>query len=121
MTALSILDRHHLAIMTGDDDALQVELFGLFNTQAALWQRLFTPLAPLHTWRDAAHACKGSAKGLGLWRLAEACSVAEELGREGLIEGPDVNDALSTVRAELALALDALRELHAKLSAANDA
>jgi HPt (histidine-containing phosphotransfer) domain-containing protein len=121
MTALAILDQDHLSIMTGGDRDLQSELFGLFDTQAALWQRLFTPNAPLHTWRDAAHACKGSAKGLGLWRLAEACSLAEQLGREGLIEGPDVNEALAAVRAELTLALDALRSLRPRLLAANDA
>ena len=100
---------------------MQDELFGLFDTQAALWQRLFTSNAPLHTWRDAAHACKGSAKGLGLWRLAEACSLAEQLGREGMIEGPDVEQALAAVRAELALALAALRDMRPRLLAANDA
>jgi HPt (histidine-containing phosphotransfer) domain-containing protein len=120
MHALAILDRDHLSTMTGGDGALQLELFGLFGSQAALWQRLFTVDAPMNTWRDAAHACKGSAKGLGLWRLAEACTLAEQLGREGLIEGPDVEQALAAVRAELGLALEALHALRPRIEAAND-
>jgi HPt (histidine-containing phosphotransfer) domain-containing protein len=121
MTAPAILDRDHLTHMTGGDSALQAELFELFRTQAALWQRLFTPNAPLNTWRDAAHSCKGTAKGLGLWRLAEACTIAEDLGREGLIEGQDVQQALSAVRAELVIALDALADAGPMAMAANDA
>ncbi|MBU6407942.1 MAG: Hpt domain-containing protein [Alphaproteobacteria bacterium] len=121
MQAVMILDQPHLDAMTGGDVALQEELIGLFDTQAALWRRLFTVHAPLHTWRDAAHSCKGSAKGLGLWRLAAAAAAAEDLGREGLKEGPDVETALAHLRAELALAVDTLQAMRPRLSAANDA
>jgi len=121
MQAVAVLDEPHLDAMTGGDLALQVELIGLFDTQAALWQRLFTPNAPLHTWRDSAHSCKGSAKGLGLWRLADAAAAAEDLGREGMKEGPEVQAALDNLRAELVLALEVLQAMRPRLLAANDA
>jgi HPt (histidine-containing phosphotransfer) domain-containing protein len=108
MTALAVLDEDHFRHMTGDDRALQAEILMLFRAQAELWSRLLIPDAPVHTWAEAAHTLKGSARGLGLWRLAEACEDAETAARSGALEGPSITEALRRVRAELADALDAL-------------
>lgn len=101
-------DRAHFAMMTGEDAALQAEIIAMFRVQALLWSRLLIPDAPTVTWADAAHTAKGSAKGLGLWRLAEACEEAERLGRAGAVEGDMVAAALARVRDALAEALGAL-------------
>jgi HPt (histidine-containing phosphotransfer) domain-containing protein len=105
MAATRLLDEAHFRMMTGDDIALQVEVLGLFRAQAELWSRLLIPDAPVHTWRDAAHTLKGSARGLGLWALAEACERAETLARADDPDRPLVAVELAQVRASLAAAL----------------
>lgn len=101
-------DRQHFAMMTGDDADLQAEIVAIFRVQAQLWGRLLIPDAPTSVWADAAHTVKGSAKGLGLWRLAGACEDAERLGRAGAVEGAPVKAVLSRVRHALDEALQAL-------------
>lgn len=108
MTAATALDLEHFRAMTGDDPALQAELRGLFSAQAVLWRRLLVPDAPVETWRDAAHTLKGSARGLGLWALAEACAEVESAARSGSREGPRVASALGKARRALDEALEAL-------------
>jgi HPt (histidine-containing phosphotransfer) domain-containing protein len=110
MATATILDRDHFGHMTGGDLELQAEIIELFRAQAELWRRLLIVDAPLHTWRDAAHTVKGSARGLGLWALAEACERAEAIGRTGLVESVQIAQALAQVRAALEEALDALPE-----------
>lgn len=108
MNVCHVLDREHFSHMTGDDAEVQAEIIALFQAQAQLWSRLLIPDAPLHTWSDTAHTCKGAARGLGLWRLAQACEAAEAVAQSGDIEGPRVSAALRDVRAALREALDAL-------------
>lgn len=103
-----VFDRSHFAMMTADDHDLQTEIIGLFSAQADLWRRLLTPDAPVHTWRDVAHTVKGSARGLGLWALADACDSAEALARAGAMEGRWVTEHLARVRGRLEEALSAL-------------
>jgi hypothetical protein len=106
--SLETFDRAHFAMMTGEDRDLQAEIVAIFRVQAQLWRRLLIPDAPTVTWADAAHTAKGSARGLGLWRLAEACEQAEQLGRAGAVEGALVRSALCRVRTALDEALAAL-------------
>jgi hypothetical protein len=115
--APDIFDRAHFAMMTGGDRDLQIEIVGLFRVQAQLWSRLLIPDAPTVTWADAAHTAKGSARGLGLWRLAEACEQAEQLGRAGAVEGEMVRAALARVRLALEEALAALETTQAVAAA----
>jgi len=96
----SAFDQSHFDHMTGGDRALQAEIVDLFRGQAAVWR---AGLA--HTdgnWRDAAHMLKGSARGIGLMALAQACETAERLGDESAAA------SLAAVRAELEAALEAL-------------
>ena len=108
MSARPGFDVEHFRSMTGDDQTLQAELVHMFSAQAVLWRRLLVADAPVHTWRDAAHTLKGSARGLGLWRLAEACAEAEALARSGAKDGPKVAQALTRLRATLDEAVQAL-------------
>jgi HPt (histidine-containing phosphotransfer) domain-containing protein len=71
---MTILDRAHFDAMTGGDGDLQLEIIGLFRGQVSAWNQMLTPDA---NWRDAAHTVKGSARGIGLWPLAQACEAAE--------------------------------------------
>ena len=97
----ALFDRAQFGVMTGDDRALQVEVVGLFQQQAEAMVSLFAADAAPDVWRPAAHKLKGSARGIGLWRLAHACVEAEDASG-------DARDQLAAVRAALAEALEVL-------------
>lgn len=105
MAAPLRFDRTHFAHMTGDDHPLQLEILALFRGQVAAWEALLRPDAPGASWRDAAHTLKGSARGIGLWALAEACETAEAASEA------DVPAALTALNAALVDALKALAVL----------
>lgn len=113
MSARLVLDLDHFRHMTGDDRALQAEIVALFRGQAQIWRRIIIADAPIHTWRDAVHTLKGSARGLGLWRLADACEAAEEATRACTPDSPVIGRELAQVQAALCDALDALPALEA--------
>lgn len=111
MSQPAVIDCDHFQTMTGGDRELQVEVLGMFDEQTQLWRRLLIPDAPVHTWRDAAHTLKGSARGLGLWALAQACETAEALAKNGVTDGPVVAAELAKVRAALDEAQDVIRKV----------
>ncbi len=113
MEGRAVLDVDHLNLMTGNDTALQLEVFELFERQAALWIRLISPDAPVHTWRDAVHSLKGSARGLGLWAVAEACESAEALAKAGVRDNASLNHELARVRRALECGLTAIQSWRA--------
>jgi hypothetical protein len=61
--------------MTGGDDAITDEVLGLFVQQAALWSPMLD--AREDGWRDAVHALRGAAAGIGAGTLADHCQSAE--------------------------------------------
>ena len=71
------VDFAYLETYAAHDVALVEEVLGLFREQAELWMPMLDPAAPGEGWRDAAHALKGSALGVGAFAFAEACSAAE--------------------------------------------
>ena len=71
------VDFAHLETYAAHDAALIEEVLGLFRQQAELWMPLLDPAAGAQGWRDAAHALKGSALGVGAFAFAEACGAAE--------------------------------------------
>ena len=93
----AVFDRPHFETMTGGDRALQREVIDLFKGQAGAWEAV---LSPAQNWRDPVHTMKGSARGIGLMALAQACEEAEQ--------APEPASALPRVRAALADALEAL-------------
>jgi HPt (histidine-containing phosphotransfer) domain-containing protein len=102
---MTVLDRAHFDHMTGADRALQVEVVGLFRMQADGWA---AACAGGEGWRVAVHTLKGSARGIGLTALAEACEAAEA--------APDAEraGALANVRAALSEAMTALEQFAAE-------
>lgn len=113
MSARPVLDLDHFRHMTGDDRALQAEIVALFRGQAQIWRRIIIQDAPIHTWRDAVHTVKGSARGLGLWQLADACEAAEAATRACNPDSRVIGRELAQVQAALCEALDALPALEA--------
>ena len=72
------VDFAHLERYAANDEALIDEVLGIFREQAELWLQLLEPHAPAGAWKDAAHSLKGSALGVGAFKLAEACEAAEK-------------------------------------------
>lgn len=70
------IDRAHLRQMTFSDTALEQEVLGLFDRQAASMLELI-PAAKPDALPALAHAVKGSARGIGAWRVAQAAGVLE--------------------------------------------
>ena len=68
--------RAHLRQMTFSDAVLEREVLGLFDKQAASMLELI-PVAMPEALPALAHAVKGSARGIGAWRVAEAAAALE--------------------------------------------
>ena len=80
------VDFAHLEAYAAHDAALIEEVLGLCLHQAELWRPLLDAAGPPEGWREAAHALKGLALGIGAYRLAEACGEAEAEGSGDLGE-----------------------------------
>ncbi len=117
MTDLLILDRAHLAAMTGGDTGLTIEVLEIFREQAALWGRMLDPKAPPAQWADAAHTLKGASLGIGAFELAAACATAEESGRAEVAPSRALAAVrLGDVKDALARALDAVATAQSDLA-----
>ncbi|WP_135213277.1 Hpt domain-containing protein [Vitreimonas flagellata] len=101
---MTILDRAHFDHMTGADRALQLEILELFRGQVSGWRGAFASGAG---WREALHAMKGSARGIGFTQLAATCEAAEQADEAGRAE------VLGQVEAALSEALVALEQFAA--------
>jgi HPt (histidine-containing phosphotransfer) domain-containing protein len=99
-----VFDRAHFDHVTAADRALQSEVIGLFRAQADGWT---AALAACEGWREAVHTLKGSARGIGLTALAQACEAAEAADQA------ESAAALTRARAALAEALAALDQFAA--------
>ncbi len=96
------VDFAHLETYAGHDMVLVEEVLDLFAEQVAGWSRLLDPNGD--AWRDAAHTLKGSALGVGAFRLAQACGEAETAGAGAApVERVRLTEAVRT-QADLALA-----------------
>ena len=104
-----VVDFGYLEDFAAGDGAVVDEVLALFREQAALWTRMLDPDAP--GWRDAVHTIKGAARGVGAFKLGEACAWAEAKGAPEL---PAVRNALDAALSDIAAyahqrALDALK------------
>jgi len=73
------IDLAHLEQYVAGDRALRDEVLSIFEQQAEVWSRMLEPGAPDDAWRDAAHALKGAARGVGAWEVGDLCERAEAL------------------------------------------
>ena len=75
----SIIDERHLGRMTLGDRSLEREVLEIFARQTVLMLERIEGTNPALA-AAAAHTLKGSARGIGAWRVAQA---AERLGAGG--------------------------------------
>ena len=113
-----IIDGAHLDRVTGGDEALTLEVLGLFRQQMALWSELLQPDAANEVWGDTAHSLKGAARGIGAWALGEVCAQAETASRDAplsrdqklafyeamTVQMQDVMGAIAVIEHQIALA-----------------
>jgi HPt (histidine-containing phosphotransfer) domain-containing protein len=96
------IDLKHLARMTLGERSLEAEVLMLFDRQAAVLLDHMRQAAP-QAIAAFAHTLKGSARGIGAWRVAAAAEAVEiDAGR------PDAADVAGAV-ARLAAAVDEAR------------
>jgi HPt (histidine-containing phosphotransfer) domain-containing protein len=98
--AETAVDFEFLEAFVGGDAAVADEVLALFQHQAELWTPMLDETA--HGWRDAVHALKGAAGGIGAGAVRAACETAERA--DPAIAGP----ALTRVRDALDQALVAI-------------
>lgn len=106
-----ILDLDHLRQFTGGDEATEREIFELFVLGAQGYYVALTAALPGQVeWRRAAHALKGSARGVG---AREVGKLAELL--EGLPAGMDrmqLLQELARLDQAIARVCERIRAIH---------
>jgi HPt (histidine-containing phosphotransfer) domain-containing protein len=100
------VDFSHLESYVAGDRAVVREVLSLFSDQARTVLPVLDPVSGGDAWRDAAHSLKGSALGIGAFKLAEACGAAE-IARDAPVEAKraalaDIAEALAQVLTDIA-------------------
>jgi HPt (histidine-containing phosphotransfer) domain-containing protein len=101
------IDREHLARMTLGERSLEREVLGLFDRQAEIMLGRMSKSAPAVA-AAAAHTLKGSARGIGAWRVANAAE-AVELAAAG--PSGEYKTALGTIKEAVDEAKTAIAEM----------
>lgn len=99
----TVIDLDHLARMTLGEASLEAEVLILFDRQAAVLLAHMRD-APPAAVAAFAHTLKGSARGIGAWRVAEAADVVEM----NAARPPNAHGA-ARAAARLAAAVDEVR------------
>jgi len=107
-----VIDEEHLARMTLGDAALEREVLNIFVRQMALTMKRLAGAAP-GVVAAVAHTLKGSARGLGVWRVAEMAERVEQAA-DG---GEDAAARQAAVAALEAACLEACAAIGARLDA----
>jgi HPt (histidine-containing phosphotransfer) domain-containing protein len=102
------IDLDHLARMTLGDKHLEAEVLALFDRQASLLLARMRQ-APPAAVAAFAHTLKGSARGIGTWRVAEAAARVEQVaGAAGAAEIAAAVDGLAAAISEARAAIAGL-------------
>jgi HPt (histidine-containing phosphotransfer) domain-containing protein len=72
----TVIDLEHLARMTLGEASLETEVLTLFDRQAAVLLARMCDATPAAA-AAFAHTLKGSARGIGAWRVAQAADAVE--------------------------------------------
>jgi HPt (histidine-containing phosphotransfer) domain-containing protein len=105
----TVIDDDHLRQMTLGDRGLEREVLEIFVRQAALMLRRISGAKPALA-AAAAHTLKGSARGIGAWRVAQAADRLEQTASGG-------GDSLEAFKAAIAELETASREARAAILA----
>lgn len=90
------VDFSYLEQFTEGDSGFVEEVLELFREQAEIWRQMLSSDGP---WRDAVHALKGSARGVGAFKLGEVCEAVERAGPSAL---DDIQSALDAALFDIA-------------------
>jgi HPt (histidine-containing phosphotransfer) domain-containing protein len=101
------IDRAHLARMTLGDKGLERDVLQLFDRQSELLLARMND-APASGIVTLAHTLKGSARGIGAWRVAEA---AEELEKVAGYDPKNVCIALARLATAIGQARSTISAL----------
>ncbi len=99
---IAAIDRGHLKAMTMGDETLAREVLALFDRQGAIMMKRL-PGADARAKAEMAHALKGSARGVGAWRVADAATLVEIAGDAMALK--ELDDVVAEARAEIARVL----------------
>jgi hypothetical protein len=91
------VDFGYLEDFASGDSGMIEEVLDLFREQTDLWRTMLE--GHNEHWRDALHALKGSARGVGAFQLGDACETAEGQGPGAL---PGVHAALDAALFDIA-------------------
>ena len=100
------VDLVHLARHTLGDRGLEREVLQLFLRHSETCLVRLREASDEAAWTAAAHSLKGSARGIGAWRVARAAEQAEAGG-----PGPAAAEALRALAAEVAAVTAFIGEL----------
>jgi HPt (histidine-containing phosphotransfer) domain-containing protein len=92
-----VVDFAYLEDFAAGDDALIDEVLALFREQSEIWGGMLDPAS--EGWRDAVHTLKGASRGVGAFRLGDACEACEAAGAGAL---GSVRDALDAALSDIA-------------------
>jgi len=114
---LSVIDEAHLGRMTLGDRGLEREVLAIFLRQSSIMLGRISG-ADFACAAAAAHTLKGSARGIGAWRVANAADGVERAANNGA--GQELGRAIAELEAAV-LEADAmigvrLRDLRDRLS-----
>jgi HPt (histidine-containing phosphotransfer) domain-containing protein len=103
------VDVAHLARMTLGEEGLEREVLGLFDRQAEMLLARMASETP-RVVAALAHTLKGSASGVGAWRVADAASAVERAaGEPGAVALTRVMNDLAAAVAEAHAAIGELQ------------
>ena len=83
MGATKPVDFTYLRRFTLSNRSLEREVMDLFIEYAPQYLEQLRSAATPKAWHDAAHTLKGSARGIGAWRVARVAENAERLTFDG--------------------------------------
>lgn len=93
------VDLVHLARYTLGNRALEREVLELFLTHSVLYLNRLKQAMNEKEWRNAAHTIKGSARGIGAWRVAASANLAEKL--QGASLDRDRADVVAALESDI--------------------
>ena len=73
------VDLVHLSRLTLGNRDLEQEVLQLFIRQSSIYLKRLSEASDKKSWCDAAHTIKGSAKGIGAWKVAEIAEAIERV------------------------------------------
>lgn len=99
------IDESHLDRSTFGDSGLRLEILALFIEQTRALVDSLDPALSDAKWADTAHTLKGSARGVGAWRLGNCAQICETLVGESPYKAAQRNEARAALFEEAQQAL----------------